>query len=524
MVTNYNHDVPTRLLAETINQEIAPAEFELGYDVGSFYTNEIWLPRQDIEAGLKAADGTRYVCKTLVYPGGFFNDTVVTQALAAGYLGGRADETSPLYTHMEKLDLFHFCVPGGTMYGYILMLRFEHNSLDTSPEINDFIAVNPSYSTQSYRQSYAADFNGTNAYFHRAANPDFDFSRGDWHFSARINPRNSATPGTLFCSTNAVGRGLRILVGPDLSVILSISSGSAEILHLNTPPGILLKSQYQKVSVQELFDQWFIRINDVTVAATTNYLRLSPLTGELFIGCDINATSGQPQNFLNALLDDVVMSNGTFYKTQGMLDMMSAFGGVMFGITHGESGMPREILRIYLDAITNYSGRLKVMTYGEAINYLLAKGSLLPDNRTLIRTDLGHSRDCHLRPDSPCLRKGDPTAVQGTPNLFDLDGGRITDDLGNVVIPGGRIDMGAFVNRNAGYPAPVLKIDPPTNIPPQLRLIGMPGLHYQVDVSGDLLQWITLTDFVSSVPETPVSDPAAAGSARRFYRALIWGN
>src|SRR5262249_54957077 len=141
------------------------------------------------------------------------------------------------------------------------------------------------YSKLAYRHTFAGDFNGTNSYFFRQANSDFDFSKGDWHFSARVNPRLSADTGTLFCITNQSGCEARIFIDAQMALGVSACSNGIETLSLTAPAGVIASNQYQKVSVQQLFDRWFIRVNDVLVASATNTTRLAPAVGQVFIGC-----------------------------------------------------------------------------------------------------------------------------------------------------------------------------------------------------------------------------------------------
>jgi hypothetical protein len=519
--TSYNHFVSSRLLLDVVGVEVSSAEVALAYDQGAFLTNELWLSKQDIESAFTAAAGGPYACRSLVYPGGYFNTGVASEALAAGYRGGRADETASLFCHMENLDLFHITVPGNQTYGYFLMLRFENNTLDTSPQVNNFTNSNVIYSTNAYRHSRAGDFNGTNAFVYRSANGDFNFAKGDWHFSGRFWTRTPVNAGTLFSVTNGP-ISARVIIDSQRAVNFTVFSNSAEILKISTPPASVTNGQYQKISVQQLFDRWFIRVNDVILASTTNTLRLPPALGQVSIGCAMNTVTGQSEDFYNGLMDDVIVSNGTYYKTQALPDMLCQFGGMMCTITHGESGMPREILRIFLDALADFTGNLKVMTFTDAIDYMRSRGVVSPDGRVLVRSDLGHHANYHLRRDSPCIGAGDRSAIQGIAGLHDLDGGLVTDSNGEMLDPRG-LDIGAFVTGNSVAQPSLRAIVPAFGGGfAEFSLLGIVGQLYQVEASTDLANWVPFASFIcSNVPHVFATSDSGSN---RFFRAVVVGN
>jgi hypothetical protein len=53
----------------------------------------------------------------------------------------------------------------------------------------------------------------------------------------------------------------------------------------------------------------------------------------------------------------------------------------------------------------------------------------------------------------------------------------------------------------------------------QVTLFGEAGRTYEIEVSSDLINWTTLTNFVSATGTDQITD--SAGSAQRFYRAVM---
>ena len=55
----------------------------------------------------------------------------------------------------------------------------------------------------------------------------------------------------------------------------------------------------------------------------------------------------------------------------------------------------------------------------------------------------------------------------------------------------------------------------------EMRFIGASGVTYVVEVSSDLVTWITLTTLTGSTNAVPVVDPNALGVGQRFYRVSL---
>ena len=57
--------------------------------------------------------------------------------------------------------------------------------------------------------------------------------------------------------------------------------------------------------------------------------------------------------------------------------------------------------------------------------------------------------------------------------------------------------------------------------PPLLSLLGEPGHNYIIQVSTNLASWQELLTVSNATGTVQFTDPGAAGSSRRFYRAVV---
>jgi hypothetical protein len=201
------------------------------------------------------------------------------------------------------------------------------------------------------------------------------------------------------------------------------------------------------------------------------------------------------------------------------LDMLCQVGGAIPQITHGESGAPREILRIFLDAIKDYSGRIKVLGYDDFLTYIRSKGTVAADGRTFVCTNLGHAANYRLRGDSPCIRNGDMGALVGVPNLHDLDGTAVTDAKGTFLLTRTPIDIGSYVYLTPGRPQVSISKGSSSSAA-EVTVLGDEGGYYQLQQTKDFADWFPVTNFVGTTTSV-VSNPEASPM---FYRGMVLEN
>jgi hypothetical protein len=78
------------------------------------------------------------------------------------------------------------------------------------------------------------------------------------------------------------------------------------------------------------------------------------------------------------------------------------------------------------------------------------------------------------------------------------------------------VSSNSFTLQMAFTPVPSLK---PDGLTFSLQLST--GLNGHIQVSTDLINWTTLTNFVGTNSTITFGDPAATNSNRRFYRAVV---
>ncbi|MEA5113021.1 MAG: hypothetical protein VB050_03255 [Geobacteraceae bacterium] len=78
-----------------------------------------------------------------------------------------------------------------------------------------------------------------------------------------------------------------------------------------------------------------------------------------------------------------------------------------------------------------------------------------PDNTLTLGHAYGDVSDYRLRASSPCVNTGTNIPWTGVPNVTDFSGRKITDASGNIIAPGGVVDIGAYefcpTLQNTGY-------------------------------------------------------------------------
>lgn len=164
-------------------------------------------------------------------------------------------------------------------------------------------------------------------------------------------------------------------------------------------------------------------------------------------------------------------ANSTIWriKAQSLAAMMASWGGAMCVLTHGTSDTKADSLAYYAQVINAMESRCHIGSQMEATQWIIANGQ--PLNDRMYRVYQPDSSDFRIKSTSPCVNSGDKTAITGIPNLYTLDGIKLTDGDGSVLVDS--INIGAYGTFNNNTPPTLTSITPTSGkIGDTIRLIG----------------------------------------------------
>lgn len=380
----YNYRVPTRLLASVTGQDIRTSAYQANFDQAAFFNNEITLSKADIESNLTAAGGGAYTVKALNWPGGFYDATTTAAAVAAGYIGARSVEAQTTGNWLtSNLGLYRIASGSMDLYGLSYQLAFENNCNDQLVTANGWTCASVTFnSSDKYRQSYSASFNGTSSVASKADGEFSDIYRGDFVFRWWVKPSALTGTHTLYFQSTDDNNYIWAYLTSAGAVVLSVQSGGAEVLHLNTANSLIDTANWKEIAIVAHAGSYKILIDGTTRASATSAVRPANYTGTAYIGASF--LGGAAGNYYAGLMDDATASREGYMRMMGTLNTLTSNGGVLMTLTHGESSIPAVTFRPIFDALQAYTGNVQVMTQGEALAYLRAQGTVQSDNSTLI--------------------------------------------------------------------------------------------------------------------------------------------
>jgi hypothetical protein len=148
-------------------------------------------------------------------------------------------------------------------------------------------------------------------------------------------------------------------------------------------------------------------------------------------------------------------------ETAGYLDALAHFGAIGGIHSHNLAAFSLANWTDVFDAVRASSG-IQAMTFSGALDWARAgqdHARLNISYRCADETDscMPDLSDYRLRPDSPCINRGSNAVWLGAANVTDYSGAAITDASGNIVAPGGVVDIGAYEYVSAVYSLTVLQ-------------------------------------------------------------------
>ena len=434
----------TLILSEVVGQDIKSAPYTALFDSARYFNNELVLPQSDITANFTNASGTAYIGKTFVYPAGRYSTSSIAQIIADGYTGARSTDSllsnppnwqmSGTYTYTPGINIYKVETLGASA-GYVAGLDFENNTTDSSGSGNNFTANTLTYSTSSDGVNfsvYSAVLNGTNSYASHAANSSFDFSAGDYTISAWVNAATTSTTQTLYFQGTDANNYHQLYIDSTGALVYSIVASGTESVHIASAANTITAGAWQRVNLKVHSGVYTLYLGDKNNAQTPTVLATltssaipAVYTGTVYIGCGYNYAGSTVNNCYNGKLDYYIIGNHVYSQTTALMATLASNGGFAAMYSHVEN-VPLPIYRVMFDAVKDFTGRVNVMTFDDAIDYLRANGTAQSDGQTWVYTQPDQS-DYHLLPTSPAIGAGvsvvgrttdfDGNPVVGTPNI-----------------------------------------------------------------------------------------------------------
>lgn len=437
------NNTSSRLLANVNEANIAGAAHTNHLQWTDYVDEQVVGSKSDLEL-VFGQRSPPYAVKSFVLPGSQSDNTwpavnagiVNTNLQRAGYTSCRAGGSVPSCSYLASA-LNPFLL--GNMpdsAGEILELSFNNqNTGDSSPKGNSFAGVNVTFSPAAALGTRAAVFNGSNAYLHRPASAAFDCRDGDWSLTVFVCPANLQGRQTVyFNGTNDVNY-LWIYLDAMGAAHVEAATDGYDTVKVSTPAGVFTNGGWRWLWVQQAFDEWNIRVDDVLQGTVHSPLRLpyfSP-TSTNYLGCRFAFSEGQRTDYFDGMMDEVEMFVNPLSLTLAAADSMGEEGGCGIFYTHA-TGPGKFMVKV--DALQRHTGDIRVVTQQQFVEMCWANGTVSElDGMTLLRTNpLPNKADYRLRASSPCRHAGNPAALVGLTNQYDLLGMPITGGSGELLL------------------------------------------------------------------------------------------
>jgi len=295
------------------------------------------------------------------------------------------------------------------------------------------------------RGGYSAAFNGASRYATKAASYYSQIQAGDWQICAWVYPVLTSQ-GTLFYQRNDANNHLTIYWDAAGAAHLRLVANGVAVVDLATPPGALTGAGWQRLRVEELFDEWTIRVDGALQARALNTNRPPIYTGDLYLGCALDAAGGRV-NYANGWVDNFHFANGTYRRMLSLCAQLCDQGEVGAVLSHGQDNVPNEVYDVIFRAVRDYTGDLRVMRYDRLVDWLRANGTLVAATNLYLAPFA--NQDYRLRKTSPAIGAANAAAFAGNANRYDLYGARVADEAGNVTLKRPAIGASQFPDTRA---------------------------------------------------------------------------
>lgn len=150
---------------------------------------------------------------------------------------------------------------------------------------------------------------------------DFDLSGGIWTIDFWIRFTTIGNKPIFFQSTNT-NNWIQIFINADERIYFQMKSGGSTVVLMATDAAIVTASTWYHIAVVENGDNYYIFLDGIEVASTTDTDRPDNYTGNVLWGAE-NATGSV--NYINSYFDEVRISNGVSRWTSDFTPLSSPY-------------------------------------------------------------------------------------------------------------------------------------------------------------------------------------------------------
>jgi hypothetical protein len=260
-----------------------------------------------------------------------------------------ADNVATIHTTLNAID-------AATM----LLLSFNTDLTDTSPTSPHTVTAVGNAAVSATQKKFGAKscyFDGTGDYLTIPDNADFDFSGGAFTIDGWIYITSVGTSRTIYSHATDVNNGMRFYVTgntPSAGLQLDVTAASTVVATVGCGSGIPINT-WTHVAAVEDGDSWYLFINGILKASTTDTSRCANFTGVVNIGTDATSFASQ---FLG-YIDELRVSNDHRWTSDFSVPNYP-YGSTYVSTSYIGSIMPLDGVKLYVTTANTQTGTMEM--------------------------------------------------------------------------------------------------------------------------------------------------------------------